>query len=184
MQDIEIIRLFFKRIERAIVEVQKKYGRRILAVCYHILRSVPDAQETENDTYFGLWNSIPPRQPENLEAYTLKTARNCALKKYEYNHAMKRSANLVSIEEMTEELVGNGEVPETVLVSELTVCIDEFLQNLKEEQRKVFVLRYWYFLSVKEIMRECRMSKSKVESILYRVRNRLKDVLTERGYLQ
>ena len=67
---------------------------------------------------------------------------------------MKRSANLVSIEEMM------------------------------EEQRKVFVLRYWYFLSVKEIMQECNMSKSKVESILYRVRNRLKDVLTERGYLQ
>ena len=85
------------------MEVQKKYSRRILAVCDHILRSVPDAQETENDTYFGLWNSIPPRQPENLEAYTLKTARNCALKKYEYNHAMKRSANLVSIEKMTEE---------------------------------------------------------------------------------
>ena len=35
----------------------------------------------------------------------------------------------------------------------------------------------------KEIMEECEMSKSKVESILFRVRNSLKDVLTERGYL-
>lgn len=132
MLDADIITLFLKRLERAITEVQTKYGKRILAVCYHILRNVPDAQETENDTYFGLWNSIPPQNPDNLEAYTLKIARNQALKKYEYNHAMKRNAGMISI---------------------------------------------------KEIMEECEMSKSKVESILFRVRNSLKDVLTERGYL-
>lgn len=183
MHDADIITLFLKRLERAITEVQNKYGRRILAVCYHILHNVPDAQETENDTYFGLWNSIPPQNPDNLEAYTLKIARNQALKKYEYNHAMKRNAGIISIDEMTGELTGAGEISDAVLVSDLTACINAFLGTIKEEQRKVFILRYWYFLSIKEIMEECEMSKSKVESILFRVRNSLKDVLTERGYL-
>ena len=170
-------------MERAITEVQNKYGRLILAVCYHILRNVPDAQETENDTYFGLWNSIPPQNPDNLEAYTLKIARNQALKKCEYNHAMKRNAGMMSIDEMTGELTGAGEISDAVLVSDLTACVNTFLGTIKEEQRKVFILRYWYFLSIKEIMEECEMSKSKVETILFRVRNSLKDVLTERGYL-
>lgn len=96
---------------------------------------------------------------------------------------MKRNAGMISIDEMTGELTGAGEISDAVLVSDLTACINAFLETIKEEQRKVFILRYWYFLSIKEIMEECEMSKSKVESILFRVRNSLKDVLTERGYL-
>ena len=96
---------------------------------------------------------------------------------------MKRNAGIISIDEMTGELTGSGEISDAVLVSDLTACINAFLGTIKEEQRKVFILRYWYLLSIKEIMEECEMSKSKVESILFRVRNSLKDVLTERGYL-
>ncbi|MDE7156741.1 MAG: sigma-70 family RNA polymerase sigma factor, partial [Lachnospiraceae bacterium] len=57
---------------------------------------------------------------------------------------------------------------------ELADIINSFLADLKPGTRRVFMLRYWYFLSVKEIMSECGMSKSKVESILFRTRGKLK----------
>ena len=61
--------------------------------------------------------------------------------------------------------------------------IEAFLDTLSKEHRQVFMLRYWYFMSVKEIMECCNMSKSKVETILFRTRNKLKEQLEERSYL-
>lgn len=43
------------------------------------------------------------------------------------------------------------------------------------------MLRYWYFLSVKEITEECKMSKSQVEVALFRMRKLLKEEFEERG---
>ncbi len=45
------------------------------------------------------------------------------------------------------------------------------------------MLRYWYFLSVKEIMEECKMSKSQVEVALFRMRKLLKEEFEESGYI-
>ena len=39
----------------------------------------------------------------------------------------------------------------------------------------VFVLRYWYFMPVEEISKCCNMNKSKVETILFRTGNKLKE---------
>ena len=61
--------------------------------------------------------------------------------------------------------------------------IDKFLASLPTSHRQVFVLRYWYFMSVKEIMKCCNMSKSKVETILFRTRKKLRVKLEERRYL-
>lgn len=44
--------------------------------------------------------------------------------------------------------------------NEIKIIINKFLMDLPLKKRKVFMLRYWYFLSVKEIMEECKMSKS------------------------
>lgn len=67
--------------------------------------------------------------------------------------------------------------------NELKDIIDKFLASLPTSHRQVFVLRYWYFMSVKEIMKCCNMSKSKVETILFRTRKKLRVKLEERRYL-
>lgn len=61
--------------------------------------------------------------------------------------------------------------------------VEDFLESLQKPHRQVFVLRYWYFMSVKEIMKCCNMSKSKVETILFRTRKKLREQLAERKYL-
>lgn len=183
LDDKSIIKLFFKRIEAAIYETKQKYGRLIISVAYHILHNISDSEECENDTYLGLWNSIPPNIPANFKAYTLKTARNSALKRYEYNHAEKRNVlKSISYDEMIESFEKKSADLDEFSETEIAECINGFLELLKPDYRKVFVLRYWYFMSVKEIMMECEMSKSKVESILFRTRNQLRNVLIERRF--
>ena len=60
MEDEKIIELFFKRSENAITELSQKYGQLCMTVSMNILGNNEDAEECVNDSYFGVWNAIPP----------------------------------------------------------------------------------------------------------------------------
>lgn len=181
--DSNIIKLFQLRSELAPKETKNKYGKLIYSVAYNLLKNHSDAEECENDTYFGLWNSIPPAEPDNFKAFCLKITRNIALKKMDYYRAEKRDCTkTVSYEEIIQEVGELTTSTRDIRESELTECINDFLENLSPRKRKIFVMRYWYMLSVKEIMSISEMSKSQVESILCRERKALKKQLVERGY--
>lgn len=182
MEDKKIIELYNSRSEDAVIETEKKYGKLVSFVIGKLLRNPSDIEECENDTYLGVWKTIPPKQPDNLKAYVLKIARYQAVKKYEYLHAGKRDINkCVPYEELSNYL--EQEDIDTREDNELKDIINDFMTTLPKPQRQVFLLRYWYFMSVKEISKSCDMSKSKVETILFRTRNKLKDYLKERKYL-
>lgn len=181
--DEKLIMLYQSRSEIAISETKRKYGRLIFSVAYELLKNDFDAEECENDTYLGLWKSIPPAEPKNFKAFCLKITRNLAMKKLDYYRAKKRDCvKTVSYEKVLQE-VGELELflPD-VKESDLSQCIDDFLGTLDKKKRKVFLLRYWYVMSIKEIMDECKMSKSQVETILFRTRKQLKSWLIERKF--
>lgn len=182
-KDNYIKALFQSRSEIAISVTKNKYGRLIYSVAYDLLHSHEDANECENDTYLVLWNSIPPSNPVNLKAYCLKITRNLALKKLEYYSAEKRNmTKTFSYEQLLEELSELESDISNVSDTGLSDCINEYLSTIKQSERRVFILRYWYMLSIKEIMRECHMSESRVKSILFRNRMKLKRRLIERGF--
>ena len=66
--------------------------------------------------------------------------------------------------------------------TELSNCINKFLYSLDFDSRNVFVRRYWYYDSIKDIMKRYQMSKSKIESMLFRTRKKLKEFLVKEGY--
>lgn len=92
MDDSGIIALFFERSEQAIAELRKKYDRAVRAVALNILDSEADAEECASDTYLGVWNTVPPKIPDSLKAYTLGLARNISLSRYHVNTAKKRNS--------------------------------------------------------------------------------------------
>ena len=51
----------------------------------------------------------------------------------------------------------------------------------KKEERDIFLHRYWYFDSVSEIARQFSVSESKVKTVLFRMRKRLRVFLQEKG---
>ena len=64
----------------------------------------------------------------------------------------------------------------------LTETINKFLKNIKPQDRIIFVKRYFYMSSVKEIAKECRVSESKVKMTLLRTREKLKVILEKEGF--
>ena len=63
----------------------------------------------------------------------------------------------------------------------LAELLNHFLAGVKQEQRSIFVQRYWYLNSVKEIAENFGISESKVKMTLVRIRRRLKQFLGEEG---
>ena len=182
MEDSAIIELYWVRSEQAIRETERKYGKLFHQIANNILHNPADAEECVNDTYLGAWNAIPPARPFVLTAYLCRITRNLALKKYQQIHAARRNTDVtVSFDELEDCLADSGSADQNYANDQLADCINHFLETLDGESRQVFVRRYWYFDSVKEIMQRFRMSKSKVESMLFRTRHKLRVWIEEEG---
>lgn len=85
MTDADTIGLFWARSETAITELGKKYDRLARSVAMNILRDRLDTEECMNDSYLGMWNSLPPEKPQVLPAFFTAITRNLALKLYRWN---------------------------------------------------------------------------------------------------
>lgn len=176
MDDNKILNLYFERDENAIHETQQKYAGYLFTVASNILPSVQDAEECVNDTYFKAWEIIPPKRPTFFKGFLAKITRNCSLDKYRANNAKKRSSDQVDLllSELAEALPSAADVHASYENNLTAVEINNFLRSLPQEVRFVFMRRYWYADSVSTIAKGCRMSESKVKSMLFRTRRKLK----------
>ena len=110
MDDREIIKLYNCQSEDALLETEKKYGKLVSFIIGRLIKNQLDVEECTNDTYLGVWFTIPPKTPDNLKAYILKIARNQALKKHEHIHAAKRDIDMcLPYEELSNYLAKAGE---------------------------------------------------------------------------
>lgn len=179
MEDSEIIELFLRRDEEAITETKEKYGGLCRSVALSILQSAEDAEECVNDVYINLWNDIPS-ETDNFKALLCRVTKNLSLKKLQYNLAEKRSSNLTVSLSDVEETLGSDTVADEKNI-ELGEIISKFLRTQEPDVRNVFMRRYWLTESVKEIANRYQFSESKVKSMLFHTRNKLKRVLRKEG---
>ena len=61
--------------------------------------------------------------------------------------------------------------------------MNRFLAALSEEERVVFLCRYWYLDSISKIGGDFGFSDSKVKSMLHRTRAKLRAYLVKEGVL-
>ena len=182
MDDPEIIELYFDRNEQAIAETDRKYGKLCRGISYNILHNREDSEECVNDTYAGVWNAIPPIRPNHFAAFVCKIARNLSLKRLEFLRREKRSAEVIlSLDELAAVLPDDRYAP-GVRDEEVGRLIGKFLSDQEKPVRDVFIRKYFYFDSVKEIARRCSFTESKVKNVLFRTRSKLKDYLIKEGF--
>ncbi len=181
MEDYNIIDLYFKRDERAISETSEKYGKLCHNIASRIVGDHQAAEECVNDSYMALWQRIPPERPNSFCAFIVKIVRNISIRRLKYRLADKRNPEvLISLDEL-EEIIPDGESFKHIEDKELGSWISEFLYKEKEVTRNIFIRKYWYLDSVGDLSRKFGYSESKIKSILFRVRNKLKGYLEERG---
>lgn len=184
MTDLEIVALYWKRSEEAIACTMQKYGRYLLRLALNILHIHEEAEECVNETCLSAWNQLPPDKPEKLLPYLGRISRCLALNRYDYLTAQKRSMDFtVQLSEL-EDILSAPDTPQQQYErTELAAAISSFLRLQSDEDRNVFVRRYWYSDSIRDIAKQYGLRENTVKSRLLRTRQRLKTYLEKEGYV-
>jgi len=183
MEDSQILALYFARSENAIQETDRKYGHYCYRIAYSILASQQDSEESVNDTYLSAWNSIPPRKPARLATYLGKLTRNISIDRWRGSNAQKRGRGeaALALDELSQCVSGQPGMDETMVQKEVIASLNRFLASLSEDERTVFLCRYWYVNSMEEIAQKTGFSLGKVKSMLHRTRKKLAANLQKEG---
>lgn len=183
MNDEGILSLFWERKQEALSEADRRYGGYCRAVSYRILRNHEDAEECVNDAYLRAWNAIPPERPERLAVYLGKITRNLSLDRLRKKNAQKRGAGELPLvlSELSECLPSGESAEDSLEEKELTALLDRFLGELPSESRIIFIRRYWYLSSIREIAASLGFGESRVKMSLLRARGELRNLLEKEG---
>ena len=182
MEDQAIIALFQQRREDAIAACRKEYDSYLSSLALRILGDSADAEECVSDTYWQIWQRIPPDEPQHFKAYLAAICRYFAFDRLDRRHAKKRSAEIVELTEELQSCLGDRSTEEELDLRELGRTLDRFLRTLGKEQRRIFLRRYWFAETVKEVAAHCGISESKVKTSLFRTREKLRTYLESEGY--
>lgn len=185
MESNKIIQLFFDRDEAAIAAVSEKYSAYCSKIALNILTSKEDSEECVNDAFLKAWELIPPNRPEKLSAFLGKLTRNLAINRLKYRSAEKRGSSQADVifDELSEIIPSDSSVELEQERKELISEINRFLKKLSMQKRNIFILRYWYCDSVKEIAASNGLNETNVSVILNRTRKKLKQHLEKKGMI-
>lgn len=181
MEDEEIVRLYFRRDEEAIRETDQSYGVKLNRLALRILNNREDAEECVNDTYLKAWDTIPPQRPRFLYAYLAKICRFFSFGKLDWKNAAKRKAEVVELTAEMESCIPDGRVERQLEGEEIGRLVSRFLYSIPQENRLLFMRRYWYMESIQEIALRFGISESNAKIKLFRIRNQLKEFLEREG---
>ncbi len=183
MNDASIIGLYWERSENAIKETDIKYGKLCNRLANNILNNIYDAEECVNDSYLTVWNSIPDARPNNFSSFLCRIVKNLSLKRLEHLTAKKRKPEmLVSINELNDCISSAISTETSYDIAELGKTISVFLREQNETHRNIFLRRYWYYDSVKNIATDYGFKEEKVSNILFQMRKKLRKFLEREGY--
>jgi len=182
MDDKCIIQLYLQRDETAIRETDARYGPFCRRIAGNILTVREDAEECVNDAWFTAWNRIPPVIPASLRAFLGRITRDLAITRYRAGRAQKRYAGMdVLLSELDECVPAAGSVEESLDAAALGELLSAWLQELPEEDRTLFVRRYWNGEPLQDLARAQRMEPAQLAQRMYRLRQRLRAYLEKEG---
>ena len=155
MDDRSIVALYWQRNERAIEETVTKYGKYLYSISYQIL-----------STFLG------------------KITRRNSIDLWRKHNAEKRGGGEIALvlDELEECVSGNNDVESEIERQELQKKINVFLMGLPSRECHVFICRYWYMNSISDIAKQFNYSESKIKSMLFRTRDKLRIMLEKEGY--
>ena len=99
----------------------------------------------------------------------------------DWNNAAKRNGSVVALTQEMEECIPDSWHDATVESREISSLVSSFLHGQTQENRMIFVRRYWYGDSVSEIALRYELSQSAVMMRLSRTRSKLASYLKKEG---
>lgn len=180
----KIKELFKERSETAISELDSAYGALCRSLAFNIVGDRDDADECVDEAYLKLWNAIPPQDPDSLRAFLCKAVRRTAIDRLRHETAQKRGSGeySVALDELSECIPSSSSPEREAESGELRSLLERFLDAQKPLARVIFIRRYFFAYSVKDVASQLGVSEGRVKMSLSRARLKLREYLKKEGF--
>jgi RNA polymerase sigma-70 factor (ECF subfamily) len=167
----------------AMVQVVRKYERRVFGLAARMLRNTEDAEDVTQEVFLRLLTNLRRfRGDVRLPTWLYRTTYNLCV-----DLGRKRRPEMLSDAEGEAESVPAAdrlEDPwERVKTEVERSAVNVALQQLPESYRAVLILHYFESLSYKEIGTVTGLSPKKVKARLFCARQRMRELLREEDVL-
>ena len=160
--------------------LMKAYTSYVSAIVWNILRgalSPEDAEEVVSDVFLAAWNQAADLKPGYVKSWLGAVARNKAKRK------LRDCQHALSLEDDALEIPGPDNPSEAAERMEERRRVQEAVDSLPARDREIFLRHYYYAQTVAEISAETGVNAATVKTVLRRGRVKLKEALTEEGYV-
>ena len=126
---------------------------------------------------------MPTQRPSILAPYLGKLTRWLSLTRLRENNSLRRGGGELPLvlDELEDTLDSGSDTERELELQELNGALRRMVEALGKDEKDVFLCRYWYMASIKEIAGKTGFSESKVKTMLHRTRNKLLSQLKEEG---
>jgi len=179
MDERKIIARLKKGDSMALALLIEKYTPYLHALSSNIMGGlVPeeDREEIVSESFISLWYNRDKIRPGKLKAYLTAIARS---------KAISRLRALKIYEPLEDDLLVSEcrEAEYALLCAEMAAVVRGAVNSLPEPDREIFKRHYFLYGKTERIAEVLDMNPATVRTKLARGRRRLKNYLTERGYL-
>lgn len=170
-------RNFIKHIknknEKAMYYLIDNYGWLLKTVVYRNLASLPNLQEEcINDCLMGIWENIDKYQPDK-SSFENWIAAIAKYKCIDYKRKYLKELYQVDVDEVS--LADDSSTEEAILKKEVSKEVDELLNTLSKEDKKIFIKFYFEDKTALEIAEEVDLKEATIHQRLSRGRKKIKE---------
>lgn len=167
--------------EDGILDIEKIiqcYNSYVYKILKNSISNESDIEEILSDVFIIFWKNYKRLDDiTEIKPYLIGISKNLVKRKYrEY------SITIQDIELYEDAIVQNINIEELAENEEKSQIISNTLDNMKNVDKKVFMMFYYNQKKIKEIAKMLKISEAKVKIILHRTRKIIKKNLKERGY--
>lgn len=178
MQEEQVIGMILDREESGMNALVRFYGPLIRYVIAPILQDPQDREDCFSEVTMQIWEKIGQfdGQRGSWKAWLTAIARNGAL------NFKRNSARHRQVEQLAEDEVSPDPTPEEQYIQqEQRVKLQFALKSLNPKEQMLFYRKYYYLQTTAQIASELGMTERAVEGKLYRIKQKLRQMLGGEG---
>ena len=137
---------------------------------------LPDVEELVTDVFVTLWQNVEKVQPESLKGYLCCIAKTRAINRLKAN----KFGDVLNIEDIDPE--DDFNISHATEKKEISQELMELVEKIQEPDKEILIRHYFYYQKIADIANAMAIKAETVKVKLHRTRNKLKEMLMERGY--
>ena len=165
--------------ENALEAIIDRFTPLVSTIVYNLANgslSTADIEDLTSETFIALWYNRGKVLPDRLKGYICCIAKN------------KTKNKLISMSRHQTVNIENADYADGLAVADkiedkiVTEVLREALDIIGEPDKEILIRHYYYYQSSTEISERIGMKSETVKSRIKRAREKLKTILSERGF--